>query len=350
MIFTSSCSGVIPCRSRTVQLQRFLPSVLSKFMCKRKLFWWTYIHPQWADLQIPTSVYRQLFFPGGNQGLDQAGFEYIWQCSGELCKTSCQVLRIWSGGTPLFRSAHLPATLPPLGTWAVSCTGTSSCGVCLHLIISPMYLHLVQITAPDGLVRGGNKMIKAAQEVFKVLLGNRVVFFFSLCKFPCFFHFLANWAKSPIHHSRTTSLFLMMTVYNKNSSLKWEKLVIRSSRQFQKSYPNSQQLNICPPDFTLLLKWVNSFQSMHDCIENLKNRHCMKKHCLAARDSSHQPEMSPAQASASKQTMTAKTPFLCATSIFVSWWEEPAGSPWRCSLLQMDRWSPRALSGDSSSL
>lgn len=98
----------------------------------------------------------------------------------------------------------------------------------------------------------------------------------------------------------------MMTVYTKNSSLKWEKLVIRASMQFQKqSYPNSQQLNICPLDFTLIVKGVNSFQTMHDYIENLKNWHCVKKHCMAARDSSHKPEMSSAQASASKLTMTS---------------------------------------------
>lgn len=119
---------------------------------------------------------------------------------------------------------------------------------------------------------------------------------------------MANLAKAKlsIHHCLTTSLFLMMTVYSKNSSLKWEKLVIRASMQFQKqSYSNSQQLNICPLDFTLIVKWVNSLQSMHDCIENLKNCHCMKKHCLATRDSSHEPEMSSAQASTSKLTMTS---------------------------------------------
>lgn len=283
----------------------------------------------------------------------QAGFEYIWQCSGELWKASCQVPRIWSGGTPLFRSAHLHATLPSIVLELSSWTGTSSCGVCLYLIISPyIFTPSSNNGSRLGLWEEGTTIIKAAEKVFKVLLGNHGLFFFSLYEFSCFFHFMANWAKakSPVHHCLTTSLFLMMSVYSKTTSLKWEKLVIRASRHFQKSYPNSQQLNICHPDFTLLLKWVNTFQGMHDCIENLKNWHCMKKHCLATRDSSHQPEMSPAKGPASKLTMTAKIPFLCSTSLFVSWWEEPECSPWRCSLLQKSRGSPQVLSGYNNSL
>ena len=47
----------------------------------------------------------------------------------------------------------------------------------------------------------------------------------------------------------------------------------------QEELTTSQQLNICPFDFTLLVKWVNNFQSTQDCTaENLKNWHCMKEH------------------------------------------------------------------------
>lgn len=176
----------------------------------------------------------------------QAGFEYIWQHPGEFCKAACQVLRIWSGGTPLFTFACHPTTF---STWAVFWPGTSSYGVCLHLITSSyVFTPSSNNGSRLGLGEEGTTMIKAAEKVFEVQLGNHVLFLSSLYKFSCFFHFMANWAKAklPIQHCLTTSLFLTMTGYGKNSSLKWEKLVIRASMQFQKqSDPNSQQLNFC---------------------------------------------------------------------------------------------------------
>jgi len=57
-----------------------------------------------------------------------------------------------------------------------------------------------------------------------------------------------------------------MTNSSKSTSLKEAKVVNRASIQFhKKSYANSQQVNSCPLDFALLVKWVNNFQSMQDC-------------------------------------------------------------------------------------
>lgn len=238
----------------------------------------------------------------------QAGLSTSGSGPGELCKASCQVLSIWSGGTPLFRSAHLHAILPPLVLELSSQLGLPPVVYAFSSSFLSMHLHLVQITAPGWPCERREQQWSKQQKKFSKCCWEIMSCFSFLCMFSCFFHFMANWAKAklPIHHCLTTSLFLMMTVYSKNSSLKCEKLVIRTSMQFQKqSYSNSQQLNVWPLDLTLIAKWVNSFQSMNDCIENLKNWHCMKKHCLAARDSSYQPEMSSAQASAFKLTATS---------------------------------------------